>query len=375
MLRVLHVIETLPRRGVETLLINLHRNIDRTKIQFDYLCLPRDDNERYEYADEIRKLDGRMYQGVGFFPLSLSRYMKYRKFLNDFFNHHSEYKIVHCHYRTASALELMAARKHGCVTIMHCHNMLSPIKTLRNIAGRGLVYLQRYSADYFFACSRTAGIQQFGSKVDIRFLPNGIDTDRYFFRPEIRRAIRESRGITSDNTLVVGHVGQLYEVKNHKFLVDVFRKIHETVPNSKLWLIGRGELEEDIRAQVHSYGLDDCVDFIGTVGNVNEYLMGMDVFAFPSLREGLSVSLMEAQASGLPCVVSEANTAEGIVSDRVQKFPIINSQDNISRWANSIIQAANVKKHREDYSQKVANAGFDIKKSAKELQDFYLSLV
>ncbi len=319
MLRILQYAGGMDRGGLETFLMNVHRNIDRSKVQFDYMLHP---DEKQAYEDEINELGGICHR-IKMNGKPALHYIQYRRFLDEFFVQHPEYKIVHGHLYTYMPVYLGAAKRHGRITIAHTHATKNPNPSKKGIAKRIMNYSVRYTADYFMACSKQAGIDNFGVKANARFIPNGIDTGKFTFSEEIRRSVRGNMKVNSENTLVLGHVGRLDAVKNHKFLVDVFKCLHDRVPDSKLWLIGCGELEDNIRSQVHALGLDDAVDFIGAVDNVNEYLMGMDVFAFPSLYEGLGMALVEAECSGLPCVVSDAIQDEAIVSDRITRLKIL----------------------------------------------------
>ena len=317
MLRVLHVNYRMDCGGIETLLLNLHRCIDRSKLQFDYFLYGKDETYPHYYRKDILELGGKMW-----FSHSFQRHKYWQDFrdFGRFLDEHPEYKIVHVHtyYPT---LYLWAARRRGRVAITHSHNSYIKRFNWKDLARKICVYPHSYLADYFFACSKQAGIDKYGKKADVKVINNGIYTDNYIFTPETRKAVRESRGIISEQTLVLGHVGRMSLQKNHWFLVDLFRKVHDRVPDSKLWLIGGdAELGKDVRQKVRELGLEDSVDFVGLTDKVNEYLMGMDVFVFPSFWEGLSVALIEAQASGLPCVVSAANQDDGIISDRVRRL-------------------------------------------------------
>ena len=316
MLRVLHV-STMRCGGAETMLVNFHRNIDRDRLQFDYFCYDKEGRYYQYYENIVRELGGKVWHFNH--PRELGIYGTYRVF-RDFLMEHPEYRIVHGHV-WYSAIQLMAAKKLGRICIAHSHSTSDISMSWRkSILKTPFIYPARHLADYLFACSPLAGIDKFGKRAKVKFLRNGIDTGRYTFSPATRKAVRESRGVTSEDTLVLGHVGSLSPVKNHKFLVEVFREIHNRVPNSKLWLLGGGELEDEIRAQVHALGLEDAVDFVGITDRVSEYLMGMDVFVFPSFQEGLGNALIEAEASGLPCVCSEAIQDEAVVSDRVRRL-------------------------------------------------------
>lgn len=365
MLRVLQVTYYMNRRGLETLLINIHRNIDRSKVQFDYLI---HENQHQDYEQEILQLGGKLYS----VNTTGKHYFKYKRLLDDFYAKHPEHKIVHGHFEEYAAFYLEEAKKYNKITIAHSHNTRPPLKAIRLHMFHLLDFRVRSVADYFFACSRQAGIYRYGKNKDVKFLPNGIETDKYQFSQDIRKSIRESRYVQNNSTLILGHVGQFRFQKNHKYLIEIFRKVHEKIPDSKLWLIGIGPIMDEIRTQVHSLGLDDAVDFIGSVSNVNKYLMGMDVFVFPSFHEGLSVALIEAQCSGLPCVVSYANQDDGIVSDRVSRLALSETPEV---WAEEVLRASRENTDREAYSGVVSQAGFDIRHTAQRLQEFYLKQV
>ena len=314
MLKVLHVNYGMGCGGTEALLVNLHRNIDRDRLQFDYFAYRA---EKQYYEDAVEELGGKIWHSRR--PRDLGICNMYKAFC-EFLKHHPEYRIVHCHAIYA-VVQLMAARKFGRIGIAHSHSTAGiTMSSLKSIIITPFIYPARYLANYLFACSPQAGIDRFGKKATVRFLRNGIDTSKHTFSPATRRAVRAERGISSEDTLVLGHVGSFSPVKNHKFLVEVFSAVHSRVPNSKLWLLGGGKLEDEIRAQVHALGLDDAVDFVGITDKVSEYLMGMDVFVFPSHFEGMGNALIEAEASGLPCVCSEAIQDEAVVSDRVRRL-------------------------------------------------------
>ena len=368
MLRVLQYAGEMNRGGLETFLMNVHRNIDRSKIQFDYMLHP---DEKQDYEDEINELGGICHR-IKVSGKPYAHYIQYRNFLDSFFVQHPEYKIVHGHLYTYMPIYLNAAKRHGRITIAHTHATRNPNIAIKGFLKRMMNYSVRYIADYFFACSTQAGIDNFGRKANAKFVPNGIDTRNYKFSENVRTRIRNNTVMGGGAEFIVGHVGRFEHQKNHKFLIEVFHQIHSIIPNSRLWLIGRGYLEADIRAQVHSLGLDDAVDFIGVVGNVNEYLTGMDAFIFPSVYEGLGIALIEAEASGLPCFVSEAIQDEAVVSDRVTRMSLNESPEI---WAEKIIQCRGQNINREAYAEVVSRSGFDIRNVAKELQEFYLSLV
>lgn len=370
MLRILQMPGGMNKGGIETLLINIHKQIDRSRLQFDYMV---SSEEKQDYEDEILALGGIVHRSPSF-TLRKLNYFQYTGFMREFLSQHKEYKIVHAHQFYAMWLALKEAKKQGRITIAHTHSTSQSTDAMRKFLFKTFSYPERFIADYFFACSKEAGIRRFGKKVDAKFLPNAFETSIYKFSPETRKMIRKSRGITSEKTLVIGHVGRFEPVKNHKFLIDAFSTLHEKIPDSKLWLVGRGSLEDDIRAQVHGLGLDDAVDFIGLTGKVNEYLAGMDVFAFPSFFEGFGNAVIEAQCSGLPCIASDRVPDEAIITDRASRLEIAPASRCATLWADALIDSANHKGDRENYAQIVREAGFDVEPVARMLEDFYFSI-
>ena len=367
MIRILHVIGRMGAGGAEALLMNLFRSIDRTRIQFDFVVHTE---EKQFYDDEIEALGGVIYRTRRF---NITNYSWYRKWWNDFFDHHHEYFVVHGHINSSAAVYLSCAKKHGIITIAHSHNTKSRVFSLRTVAFSVFSFPLRYIADYFFACSKQAGIDRYGRKIadDDRFriVLNGIESKKYSFSPEKRRHQRINQGI-DNKQLIIGHVGRFSAQKNHRFLINVFEAVRSRVPTAQLWLIGDGELFHQIERIVEEKGLQNAVTFLGVTDKVNIYLQAMDVFVFPSIFEGLGIALVEAQAAGLPCVVSDAIQEEADIGAGL----IIKKKlsDSCESWADAIIKSRNDK--REDTSVFVEKAGYDIEYTAKWIQDFYCNI-
>lgn len=367
MIRVLHVIGAMGSGGAEAMIMNLYRHIDRTQIQFDFVVHTKDE---CFYDKEIIKLGGRIYRTERF---NIINWLSYRKFWNDFFCEHEEYKIVHGHINSSAAIYLLIAKEHGRIAIVHSHSIKNTEKSLRVYAFRIFAYPIRYIADYFFACSEEAGETRFGKRVteseNYKILKNGIDVKSFCFQKEIRKVIREEYGI-SEEKFVIGHVGRFAFVKNHKFLLEVFEKVSEMYSNAELWLIGIGELEGKIRTQVQNMGFEKKVRFIGETSHVLEYLQAMDIFVFPSFYEGLPIALIEAQAAGLPCFISDVISNEvDIGCGLVKRLSLENSAED---WAEAIVAKKGVS--RIDTSNYLQKSGFDIEIVSKELQDFYTDI-
>lgn len=359
MIRVLQVVTQMNRAGLETMLMNYHRNIDKTQVQFDYLVHRK---EKAAYDDEIIRLGGKIYRLNNVNPFSPI----YRKQLDSFFKEHDEYKIVHSHINCLSALPLKYAKKNGVpVRISHSHisdNQKFSIKNTIKLFYR--TQLQKYTTKQF-ACGEKAGkwLYQGG---EFEVLPNAIDALNYRFNEEIRLNIRERLALK--DAVVIGHVGRFNHQKNHLFLLEIFREYKKINDNTKLLLIGQGEEEENVRNKVNEYGLEKDVLFLGSRSDVNELMQAMDVFVMPSLFEGLPVTMVEAQAAGLQCVISDMVSDECIMSDNVS---ICNLLDDASIWAEKI-QEVIVKGHNDTYLE-IVNAHYDIKENSKFLCNYYLN--
>ena len=356
-IRILHIVTYMGRGGLETMLMNYYRSIDRTKVQFDFL-IHRD--FRADYDDEIEALGGRIYRLPSLNPCSRS----YLGALDRFFVEHPEYRIVHSHLDCMSAIPLKAAKKHGVpVRIAHAHSsrqdrdLKYPLKLLfkRSIPGQ---------ATQLFACGDEAGKWMFGTD-DFRVLNNAIDAGRYRFDPKVRQEVRSELGIPAD-ALVAGHVGRFMAPKNHGFLLRIFAELPD---HARLLLVGDGELRAENEHLAEELGIRDRVIFAGLRRDVERMLQAMDVFVFPSLYEGLPLSVIEAQAAGLPCLISDKVPIEGKKTDLVTQIPLDASP---AEWAGAVASAAETP--RRDTLAQIREAGFDIRANAEWLQQFYISL-
>ena len=357
-IRILHVVTYMGRGGLETMIMNYYRHIDRTKVQFDFL-VHRD--FRADYDDEIESLGGMIYRLPRLVPWS----RKYNAALDLFFVAHPEYRIVHVHQDCLSAVIMKAAQRHGVpVRIAHSHNN-NQEKNLKYLIK--LYYMRQIPgcATELFACGRDAGDWMFGG-VPYRILNNAIDAQKYVFSPEIRNQMRRTLQI-DENTLVIGNVGRFHPQKNHAFLLDIFAEVKQMQPNSLLILVGDGHLREELQAKVNTLGINDSVIFTGVRSDVHALMQAMDVFVFPSLFEGLPVTLIEAQAAGLPCLISSSIPIECRKTDLVTPIPLTRSPAD---WAREVLQKAGTV--RENMLPQIQQSGFDIRENAVFLQNFYL---
>ena len=358
-IHVLHVVGRMDRGGTETLLMNLLRTIDRNQYQFDFV---EQTNDICHYDEEILGLGSVIYRCP---HISLTSLKSYRKWWHDFYLQHPEYKIIHGHSRGSAPIYLDEANKANRITILHCHSNSYGIGVkglIRNIWQLPLHHL----ANYNFACSKEAGISQFGKNGDFTVINNGIETKRFIYDPEVRNKVRDDFHI--QDQLVIGNVSRFETPKNHLFLIDIFNEILKLHPNSVLLLVGQGSLENKIREKIDGYGIQDKVIFTGLRSDVNELLQAMDVFVFPSLYEGLPVALIEAQASGLLSFVSDTVFPEGVnFTDYLYHIPLKDSPEN---WAKTILEKHNGYT-RKDSSQTLIEKGFDIQSTVDWLCDFY----
>lgn len=356
-MRILQVVTHMERGGLESMLINYYRHIDREKVQFDFLTHRQ---ERAAYDDEIEALGGRIYRLPRLVPWSKS----YLSELNRFFDEHPEYKIIHVHQDCLSSVILKAAAKHDVpVRIAHSHsanqdkNIKYPIK---------LWYKRKIPrhATHLFACGKEAGDWMF-SGAPYQIVNNAIDAAAYTYDADKRGELR--RQLVLANELVIGHVGNFTQPKNHLFLLEIFTALLKKEPNAVLLLVGGGDEMSQIREKAQKLGIAEHVRFLGVRSDVTDLMQAMDVFVFPSLYEGLGIALIEAQAAGLPCVVSDTIPHEAYLTDLVDSESLSAPAE---KWAEKILAKRAIP--RTDCRAEIAAHGFDITTEAVKLQEFYL---
>ncbi|MRH42688.1 glycosyltransferase [Aquibacillus halophilus] len=363
-LRVLHVVVNMNRGGAETLIMNLYRNIDRSKVQFDFLTC-----KQGIFDSEIVAMGGKVHR----IPyLTDVGHLNYKRMLEEFFKTNNQYKIVHSHMDKMSGLVLRAAKKENIpVRIAHSHNTRSegalPSRTYKWYTGR---YINN-NATHLFGCSIMASKWLFGKRANEAFiLKNGIDTFQFQYSSTRREKIRKELNINKD-TLVLGHVGRFSSQKNHFFLLEVFANLIKNIPNTVLILVGDGSLKQKIIERIKKLNLDDKVKVLGVREDISLLLQSFDLFVFPSIHEGLPVTLVEAQGAGLPCVISDSITKEvDMEIGLVHSLPI----NDCSIWVKKITQIANNNYSRGISDKSFVLRGYDIKKTAVQTQLSYLTL-
>lgn len=358
--RVLHVVTTMNRGGLETMLMNYYRHIDRQEVQFDFL---EHRDAKSDYDQEILSLGGKIYRLPKLNPFSISYYWK----LNTFFREHQEYRIVHVHQDCLSSIVLKAAyQNHVPVRIAHSHSS-SQDRNLKYIFKRHYMKKIPKYATHLFACSKEAGDWMFLGK-HYQIVRNAIDTKKFLFNERQRAYMRKKLGI-SDSELVVGHVGRFSFPKNHNFLIDIFNEMQKINENSILLLVGAGELEHSIKEKVNKMGLSQKVKFLGKRSDVNNLMQAMDIFIFPSNYEGLPVTLVEAQAAGLPIIKSDRVSSQCEITPYIYTLSLNSSS---YEWANKAIQIVNYSS-RSNTLEDLIESHYDIYSNAVWLKNFYLN--
>lgn len=359
--RILQVFASLDRGGAETMIMNIYRNIDRNKVQFDFVV--NEQAEKYSYETEIKKLGGRVFRIPKY---KFSNYLSYRRTWKRLLTQHPEWKIIHGHHTVPAYIYLGVAKSLNRITIAHSHSS-GEKGSLKSIVKYCSRYPIRYLSTYLFTCSKSAARWMFGRKgVKAHVVKNAIDTKKFLFSQEKRKKVRIEFGL--EGKFVVGHIGRFHSVKNHDFLVDVFYNVYQKNDNAILMLVGDGELRQSIVRKVKSMGLCNNVVFTGVKSEIPELLSALDVFVLPSFYEGLPVTLIEAQASGLPCIISDTITDEVIITGLVEKLSI-----NISpeKWSEKILRLKTCIE-RQSYNKDVLKAGYDVKETTKWLENFYI---
>lgn len=364
--RIAHIVGKWLGGGVESVIMNYYRHIDRNKIQFDFFCDSDSTDIPYE---EIEKLGGKVilippYQKVYKYHKELKRLLKI-----------GNYKIVHSHINTLSVFPLYAAKLAKVpIRIAHSHSTTNKKEKKKNLMKQLLRPLSKVFATDYMSCSELAGRWQFGNKIynkgQVYLLNNAIDVNKFKYDKNLREEKRKELNI-KENTLVIGHIGRFVKTKNHIFLIEIFDEITKMNKDTILLLAGKGPLEKEIKEEVAKRNLEDKVFFLGQRKDVIELYQAFDIFVMPSLYEGLPVVGVEAQMASLPCVLSSEVTKEAKIIDAT-KF--IDLSENKTTWANTILESYK-NYERKDTEGEITKNGFNIKEEAKNLENQYLKLL
>lgn len=365
-IHVLVLDTVMDRGGAEAMIMNYMRNINRDLIKFDFLT---NRDYRGAFEDEIESLGGKVYHMCPMYP---GKFGQYKREVREFLKEHPEYKIIHSNLEERSYFALKEAKKLRVpVRISHSHNR--PLGfDLKLIMRYYFKFMLKYYNTHMFSCGVEAGDWLYGKKNrdKVIVMNNAVDASAYTYNADKAMAMKARLGISDKK--VIGHVGRFFAQKNHSFLIDIFNEIYKRDEDAVLLLVGGGELDDhvknEIKQKVKDLGLSDCVQFLGVREDVNDIMQAFDLFLLPSLFEGLPVTMVEAQASGLPCVISDKVPIQCDITGNVK---VVALEDSPQKWADVALEYVN-EFERKDSFHKIADAGFDIKENAKWLQEFYV---
>jgi glycosyltransferase involved in cell wall biosynthesis len=373
-IRILQVLTIMNRGGAETMIMNYYRNIDRKKIQFDFLLHRK---EKWAFDDEIKALGGKIYTMDN---ISLKKIPAYLKSLDVFLKNHKEYKIIHSHINAFSVFVLKVAKKNNIpIRIAHSHTSLynlnlNPFSKKRNSLSFAAKFIAQnlfklkiptYS-NYYFSCGEKAGKWLFGKKnvSKVKIINNAIDSDLFIYNED--KSLKMKKELSLEGKLVLGHVGNFVPEKNHSFLIKIFQEIKKINPKASLILVGAfGENEME---KLINENLPKDLNILGLRSDVPDILQAIDIFIFPSTNEGLPVTLIEAQAAGLKIIASDDITTELNITNLIDFLPLKKAPEY---WAKAVLNSYPYQ--RRNTKNQIIEGDYDIKSNASALQEFYIN--
>ena len=351
--------------GIKSVITNYYSNVDRNKISFDLLI---DNNSPIDDYSEIEAIGGRVCK-----ISTLSNPFKYISQIYKL-SKENKYDIIHGYVNALNVFSMFAGKMAG-VPVRIAENLSSAHPGEKKTIVKNILkpFSKIFPTD-LAACSKSCGEWLYGKKDiesgKVRIFNNAISLKKYTYDKELRDNVRNSLGL-SDENFVLGHIGRYQYQKNHNFLIDIFDEVYKRDKNSRLLLVGYGDLKEELFNNIHSLGLKDAVIDMGATENIAGLYNAMDVFVLPSFYEGLPVVGIEAQATGLPCVFSTEVTKEtGVIPDT--KF--VELSENKEKWADEILKIRDNYK-RVNTEKYIIDAGFDIETEGRKLQDYYFDLI
>jgi len=363
-LRVLQVTGSLRVGGLENVALNIFRFCDRNNYSFDYLVYG-DTVEPLE--EEVQNLGGRVFH----IPYPHNGMMTYFREMKKIMRECGPYDVVHSHSLFNSGFVMLAAAQMKIpVRISHAHSDRRNTKTKlpRKIYNSCMQFLINRYSTVRFACSEGAGRYLYGSGFgeDVRLVKNGIDAEKFRPNKNLRQKIRKEFGF-EENKIVL-HVGRLAEVKNQKKIIDVFHHVCRADPSVRLLIAGDGELKEALQSQIDALGLDSAAILTGTRSDIPALLSAADAYIMPSLYEGVSLSLIEAQVSGIPCLVSSnAAAAETRLTDCLHILELTDSDEVWAKHLLGLLERSRV----PDAAVQVIEKGYDLSDIIKNVLQFY----
>ena len=363
-IKILQIFTVLNKGGAETNLMNYYRNMDRSQFQIDFLV----HRETGFFEEELIKSGSEIFRLPAILPWKLK---EYKKAVKTFFDEHNDFDIVHGQCSELGVFIYEEAKRRGIpVIIAHAHNakMDKDKKLLFRLMWKRRM---RKSINAYFTCGKEAAENLFGNKLSEKSyqMNNAIEVEDFQFNQEVREKKRKE--LQAEETINLVNIGRFNTQKNQSFLLDIFAELIKRNKKYKLFLVGQGELESQLREKAKQLQIEQDVEFLGLRNYVPELLQAMDVFVFPSLFEGFGIAFLEAQAADLKCVVSDniANEAHIIKNNIVE----LSLKKNATFWAEKITNIHNFE--RKDVTIQIKNAGYDIQQNAKKLEKKYKELI
>lgn len=358
MTKILHIVGQMTTGGMETLIMNLYRNINREVIQFDILAYYEAPGE---YDAEIKKLGGNVYVAA-----RSNNPLKFMHRIEHFFEQHHDYCAVHVHTTWLGWIYFMYAQKYGIdCKIIHLHSVGTERKGVAAIVRKCSASYSLRRADTIFACSNNAAAYFKADLSKTWFFPNGINVEKFLFDEVKRQCLRTELNVEGKFVLLC--VARFSVQKNHDFLIDIVQSLIQYSEDIVLLLVGKGPLEQQVRDKVNRLGLAGHVRFLGVRQDVNLIMQAADSYVMPSLCEGLGIAYIEAQAAGLASYISEQALAEEVkITELLHAIPLEAGPDI---WAQEIWK--NRKYVRKNRNYELQKSVFDIRQTANMLAKFY----
>jgi glycosyltransferase involved in cell wall biosynthesis len=344
--KVLHVVGVMNRAGTETMLMNIYRQIDKEKVQFDFVSYS---NKEGHYDEEIRNLGGRV--------ITLSNTQSVKD-LYHVIKQNGPYQALHAHTLFHCGVANIAAILTGIpIRISHAHTTLDKNDSIsRKIYIKLMRMVINMASTKRLACSKGAGKYLFGEKYlrksSYSYFPNVINYGELLNERE-EEVSNFKREVGLEDKLVFGHIGRFIDAKNHLYIIEIFKCLLKKEPNARLLLVGEGDLKQDIENRAKDEGISESIRFVGVRQDIATMLQSMDVFLFPSIYEGLGLVLLEAQAAGVPCIVSESIQPEADVG--LDLFSKLNLREGAEVWAEAALSNVGKKEHNRNFIESSFN--------------------
>ncbi len=355
-MRVLHVVGAMYPGGLENFIMNLYGRMDREKIQFDFVVHARKEND---YVEKIEAMGGKVYVLPRLTKSPVANLKQLRKIVKE-----NGYKVVVRHTSNALVVpQMFVAKRAGAKVICHSHNETDPQALLHKI---GRLFMSM-SVTERFACSEKAGQWMYG-KQDFRVIHNAIDIQNFAYRKEAADKIKEEFHLQGKK--VYGHIANFIQSKNHLYLMKIYKEILKLEPDSVFFCVGEGDIRDEIEAEIKRLNLEEHVILTGIRKDVPDFMSCFDVLIFPSKFEGLPLTLIEAQAAGLPCLISDTITKDVIVTEGLVEMESIEKEPE--EWAKRAIVMAAKEKDRTCQFEQIAKHGYDVEALTKWYETYFL---